>query len=550
VPITTEVWLVYGENYKFVLESSAGTTLAVWDNISRFGDSSFLALSVKDFGAVGNGTWDDTAAIQNALDQAALFQTAPYSTGARVDFPPGAYLVSSSLIIKSGGITLCGSGKDSSSIRFTGTGAAITGNNDGDQTIKAHCKVRDLFFRIEGSGAIGIDFSWFNYSDFESLVINLLSTGQVGIQGTGNESSTGPYYNTFDKITISGNSSTSNTGVQLLPAPVSTASADGPNGNLFTNFHRINSVNVGFDIQSGTGNLGSNINLESIGMVGFAFNDRAADYAGPVSGGTVSSFYNVTESFDTTLVENSAWQISGGTGNGLSGLADSATATQVNLDLYTVTGVPLNDPSSTYTVTYSKAQGNKFNNIRMEGEQEARLAIFYPGALLNTITNVYATSISETQQWVKGVPEGSNWCHVYGAGQLVAVPMWIEGGLNSPSTTYGFHPNTLTSGLGAGYRLVPRGGVVVGMSAACNSLSGLTGSATVSFYNSNAIFHGLDLVLNSMTQYGNTSYLTTLDSTSGCLVKTVNDLDVRLTTSPTWAGGSAIQISVLLWIQV
>ena len=49
------------------------------------------AVEVRDFGAVGDGIADDTAAIQRAID-----------AGGIVHFPPGVYL-SGSLYLKSGG---------------------------------------------------------------------------------------------------------------------------------------------------------------------------------------------------------------------------------------------------------------------------------------------------------------------------------------------------------------------------------------------------------------------------------------------------------------
>lgn len=53
-------------------------------------------VSVKDFGAIGDGTADDTSEIQAALNYAS-------TTGASVFFPPGEYLISSGLIAKCNG---------------------------------------------------------------------------------------------------------------------------------------------------------------------------------------------------------------------------------------------------------------------------------------------------------------------------------------------------------------------------------------------------------------------------------------------------------------
>lgn len=56
------------------------------------GDS--YSINVKSFGALGNGTTNDTTAIQAALD-------AVPATGGSVVFPPGSYLVSAPLVVKS-----------------------------------------------------------------------------------------------------------------------------------------------------------------------------------------------------------------------------------------------------------------------------------------------------------------------------------------------------------------------------------------------------------------------------------------------------------------
>ena len=66
-------------------------------------------VSVKDFGAVGDGTTDDTSAIQAALDAAAS-----------VFIPAGTYLVSSTLRIKTGFKSLQGAGDGATRLKTTG----------------------------------------------------------------------------------------------------------------------------------------------------------------------------------------------------------------------------------------------------------------------------------------------------------------------------------------------------------------------------------------------------------------------------------------------
>lgn len=58
--------------------------------------------NVRNYGAVGNGVTDDTAAINAAI-------TALSTNGGEVYFPPGNYLISSTLTITTNGVTLRGS---------------------------------------------------------------------------------------------------------------------------------------------------------------------------------------------------------------------------------------------------------------------------------------------------------------------------------------------------------------------------------------------------------------------------------------------------------
>jgi hypothetical protein len=105
-----QIWLTDGFAYKFQLTDSTGTQIGVWDNITsqNTGSTGLNAsaisytaassttertvqaklqesVSVKDFGAVGNGVVDDTSAVQAAL-------SAVSSSGFRLLFPAGTYL--------------------------------------------------------------------------------------------------------------------------------------------------------------------------------------------------------------------------------------------------------------------------------------------------------------------------------------------------------------------------------------------------------------------------------------------------------------------------
>lgn len=87
---------------------------------SKLSDS----VSVKDFGAIGDGTTDDTAAIQNALNHLATTGFTGYQ-GNTLYFPPGKYIISNTLkpAMASGvaNIRLIGAGVTNTIIEWAGT---------------------------------------------------------------------------------------------------------------------------------------------------------------------------------------------------------------------------------------------------------------------------------------------------------------------------------------------------------------------------------------------------------------------------------------------
>lgn len=125
-----EIWLTDNLVYKFVLETSTGSLLGTYDNILGINDVNLTAVdieydppftgavtsgytvadklsqtvSVKDFGAVGDGVTNDTVAIQAALNSGAK----------RVFVPSGTYVITATLTIP-----------DNVSLEGDGVGATI-----------------------------------------------------------------------------------------------------------------------------------------------------------------------------------------------------------------------------------------------------------------------------------------------------------------------------------------------------------------------------------------------------------------------------------------
>jgi hypothetical protein len=154
---STEIWWTVGQSYKVVYAPSTDTDppsspIRTWDNLTTWDPAVSSALlsassgstlvgwintgsgtvtrtvsarlrdtvSVKDFGAVGDGTTDDTVAIQAAITYA---QTLSSTTGVCVYFPRGSYCYST-LLIDASSVHLMGN-QDVRLLKTTTTGNGL-----------------------------------------------------------------------------------------------------------------------------------------------------------------------------------------------------------------------------------------------------------------------------------------------------------------------------------------------------------------------------------------------------------------------------------------
>jgi len=139
-------------------------------------DKAREAVSVKDFGAVGDGVTDDTAAIQAAID----------SGSARVNLMKGVYLFTN-IIIKPSLREFVGVGAASADTylkRKTGaTGAAISW---GGVSRNSLCFIGH--FRMDGNSeageTYGLDLSGFSYSTFENIWVRLFRLDGIYADGS------------------------------------------------------------------------------------------------------------------------------------------------------------------------------------------------------------------------------------------------------------------------------------------------------------------------------------------------------------------------------
>ena len=95
-------------------------------------------ISVKDFGAVGDGVADDTTEVQATIDYAESVG------GSTVYFPDGTYLVSATLSIESSGVHLVGAGRLSTIIQFAPTVNDVCISFAAGASQIGRCSVRDL----------------------------------------------------------------------------------------------------------------------------------------------------------------------------------------------------------------------------------------------------------------------------------------------------------------------------------------------------------------------------------------------------------------------
>lgn len=136
--------------------------------LTRMLQKDVLACNVKDYGATGNGSTDDTTAIRAAI-------TAARAGSQKVFFPPGTYKISGALDVgggSPGGLTVFGNGWDSRiSIAAGANCYAFTFNN----VFTLGAVIRDLNIECNGdaqSGGGGIDAEGAIICSFERLRIN------------------------------------------------------------------------------------------------------------------------------------------------------------------------------------------------------------------------------------------------------------------------------------------------------------------------------------------------------------------------------------------
>jgi parallel beta-helix repeat protein len=174
---SSEIWLTGGMTYKFVLTDANDVLIGTYDQMSGINDGSVFTadlantanptkgdalvgfrqsdaagllpgatartvhqklqetVSVKDFGAVGDGVTDDTSALQSAI-----------ASGKPLYFPAGIYRCTTLLTRTTGDLVLVGDGPSVSEVQFTGSTASTAGVYYTQQLYENFARVENLTF--------------------------------------------------------------------------------------------------------------------------------------------------------------------------------------------------------------------------------------------------------------------------------------------------------------------------------------------------------------------------------------------------------------------
>ena len=351
-------------------------------------------VNVKQFGAKGDNTNDDTAAIQAAIDS-----NSP--SAVHVYLPAGTYKTTSSLYINRSGTTISGDGQTTSNIAFVNAagGSCIAGDSDGSNSLATYNYIKISDIGLSSTSyltdcSIGIDITCFAYSEID-VRIQTKRANAICIYGQGNAGSS-PYYNVIKGYLFGGDglggTNYTQTGLKFASGLL-VGGSNGGNSNIIGPIGRAAALSVLFDIEAGNGNFFDNISAESLIDYYIRLNNRAAVDSGTSTGSNGQiTLIDTGASWTTSEYLNDAVKITGGTGAGQVRTIAGNNATTLTTKMPWAV-VP--DATSTYEIYEGKSSGNHFSNFRTEGLAPNNPDFIYaaPGTEACSLSSSYIGSL-------------------------------------------------------------------------------------------------------------------------------------------------------------
>lgn len=161
----------YSVSGGLLTDERPSTPVSVPYGVVRSVQSKLLDMvSVKDFGAVGDGVTDDTAAIQAAIDAGKPYRAS--TKGRIIYFPPGIYKVSTIDLSGCHGVHLFGAGPYATEVFASGTNQVFKAVGSSAEPLN---KASIKSMNIRGGGkdnalAHGVDIQWGNHCYLHDLV--------------------------------------------------------------------------------------------------------------------------------------------------------------------------------------------------------------------------------------------------------------------------------------------------------------------------------------------------------------------------------------------
>lgn len=322
-------------------------------------------VNAKQFGSTGDGITDDFTAISAALTFVRPVKGKVFFPANKTGVAPTTYLHSGTLEYGASEVVMEGE-SNSVILKYTGTGTGIAVNISTSDAHRERCGLRNISLSST-TGDTGFDFTSGSYGNYENVEIQYTAANSKLIFATG-DTGRGPYFNKFDGITLFGDSGRTQVGISL-EADASGNLADGPNANEFSNLKRGADLGKLIDVQSGVGNLFTNIGGESIKDAMIIVNDVPSFGDSGTSTSTTTNTLTDTSKI-WSAVQGDPLNFIGAAVRLTSGLPNETRRVATNtIDTLTLDKSWSQDPGATvtYQISKGKAVGNKFVNIRQEG---------------------------------------------------------------------------------------------------------------------------------------------------------------------------------------